>query len=413
MGVGEMKGTMTGYDTEDKYYAARFKQGRRTVYSIELPLRTVVDIISKPDPHHPTEANRKINDSHARSFGMYVRQKPDWIAPALLLRSADNFKFDVEEEIAGMQFGVLRIPRRSRNDLRILDGQHRVLGLHYAVEGVAADLEKKRAMLAEARREENAALVKVHEKGIRELEAQRERLEREQISVQIYIEDVPEAYKQMFVDIADNALGITSTIKARFDHRKVVNRALGTVLDHALLRGRVDQQQDRVLGSNPNLMGAKHVAEIIRAVQVGTTGRISRKQEEELKEADLAERTNTFLDVLVSSFPALNDLVEGRLTPEQLRKTSLLGSTTILRVLAGVYHELVKEIPEEAVGDFFAKLAPHMGAPLREDSPWVKIEGEIFSVGTTAPKARYQDLERLTETIVGWWRREPSWMKAA
>lgn len=405
------KPAITGYETEDRYYATRFRQGGRIVYSLELPLRVVVDIISKPDPHRPTEANRRINDAHARGFARYVRQNANWIAPALLLRASETFKFDVEDEISGIQFGVLRIPRRSRNDLKILDGQHRVLGLHYASEEIAAELDRQRGLLTAARRQENGELVRIYETKIQELEEQRLRMEREQISIQIYIEDDPEWYKQMFVDIADNALGITSTIRARFDHRKVVNRALDIVLDHALLKGRVDLQQDRVVGSNPNLMGAKHVAEIIRTIQAGISGRISRRQEEELKEADLAERTNAFLDVLVSSFPVLSSVIEGKLTPESLRKTSLLGSTTMLRVLAGVYHELVKEIPEEAVGDFFAKLAPHMDAPVTEDGPWVGIPGEIFSPGTTAPKARYQDMQRLVEAIVGWWRREPPWME--
>jgi Mg2+ and Co2+ transporter CorA len=403
-------GPVTGYEPEDTYYASRFRQGGRVVYSLELPLRTVVDVISKPDPHRPTEANRRINDTHARNFGKYVRENPDWIAPALLLRSSDTFKFDVTEEIAGIQFGVLRIPRRSRNDLKILDGQHRILGLHYAAEDIAAELDKQRALLAAARKQDNAELVKLYERKIRELEDQRMRMEREQISIQIYIEDDPEAYKQMFVDIADNALGITSTIRARFDHRKVVNRALDIVLDHALLKGRVDLQQDRVIGPNPHLMGAKHVAEIIRTIQVGISGRISRRQEEELREADLAEKTNTFLDILASSFSDLSDVIDGKLTPENLRKTSLLGSTTMLRVLAGVYHELVKEIPEEAVGDYFARLAPHMKAPVTEDSPWVKVPGEIFSPGTYAPKARYQDMQRLVQTIVEWYKREPAWL---
>ena len=38
------------------------------------------------------------------------------------------------------------------------------------------------------------------------------------------VEDDSTAYKQMFFDIADNALGITSSVRARFDSRKVVNR---------------------------------------------------------------------------------------------------------------------------------------------------------------------------------------------
>ena len=77
----------------------------------------------------------------------------------------------------------------------------------------------------------------------------------------------------MFFDIADNALGITSSVRARFDSRKVVNRGLEEVMKHALLKDRVDPEQDRMGRNNPNLMGAKHVAEIVRTLAVGIEGR--------------------------------------------------------------------------------------------------------------------------------------------
>lgn len=404
---------MTGYTPELRFYASRFKQGKRTVYSIELPLRAVVDIIPRPDPNRLTEGNRRINDAHARGFGDYVREKPDWIAPALLLRASDVFKFESQEDIAGIHFGTLTVPRIQKGDLRILDGQHRILGLHHAADGIATDLEKKKNLVSAARKQGHPELVQRHEAEIRRLEEQRSRFEREQIAVQIYVEDEAEAFKQMFVDIADNALGITSTIRARFDHRKVVNRALDTVLDHALLKDRVDFQQDRIAPASPFLMGAKHAADIIRTVQVGISGRISRRQEEELKEADLAEKTNNFLDVLVSSFQPLGDVADGKTSPERLRKTSLLASTTMLRVLAGVYNELAKDVPDEVAGEFFAKLSPFMSAPVRKDSPWLQIGGEIFSEGASAPKARYQDKELLTNTITRWYKTEPAWIKAA
>ena len=57
---------------------------------------------------------------------------------------------------------------------------------------------------------------------------------------------------------------------------------------------------------------------------------------------------------------------EGELEAEELRKTSLLGSTTMLRVLAGVYHDLTTDDGWQAedVMEFFAQLDPHMVAPL-------------------------------------------------
>jgi hypothetical protein len=407
-----MRPEMTGYDTEDRYYASRYKQGGRTTYTLELPLAVITQTVPKPDPNKLTEGNRKINDAHARSFGAYVRDHKDWVAPALILRATDVFEFEAIEDIGKVQFGVLKIPKIARTELKILDGQHRILGLHYAMETLIDEMSKARDRLAEARRQENKQLLPDYEARIKQLEDQRARLHNELIGVHVYLEDDPERYKQMFVDIAENALGISTTIKTRFDHRKVVNRALDAVLSHALLDGRVDMQQDRVKGSSLMLMGAKHVADIIRTVAVGISGRVSRKQEATLVEAELAERANNFFTVMIDSFPELNEVIEGKLKPAELRKQSLLGSATMLRVMAGVYHELSTEKSEDEIGDFFTKLVPHMGAPLTDASVWVKVPGGIFSPGTTAPKARSQDLRHLTDTIVSWATSEPEWLAA-
>jgi hypothetical protein len=243
-------------------------------------------------------------------------------------------------------------------------------------------------------------------------EEQRSRLHRERISVQIHIEEELKEFQQMFVDIADNALGIQSAIRTRFDNRKVVNRALDDVLKHALLENRVDLEQDRIGGSSPNLLGAKHVADIIRTVTVGLAGRVGRRQENELREAELVENTNRFLDVLTGGFPALESLIDGSSTPEDLRKTSLLGSTTMLRVLAGVYQELAKDdMSDDEIQEFFSKLAPFMAAPIQNESPW--MEAGVFSSGAMAPKARRQDLEALARTTIRWARETPKWLAAA
>jgi len=404
---------VSGYDTEDRFYATRYHQGGRRVFSIDLSLAQIASLLPAPDPNNPTEGNRRVREGHARAFGDYVREKQDWVSPALVLRGPDIFQFEAREEIAGTQFGVVSFPRLARTDLRILDGQHRILGVHLAIEGIAKDLEHARSQLAAAKRNGQEAVIAECEQRIRRLEEQRERLGRERISLQVFVEDDGVAYKQMFYDIADNALGITSSVRARFDSRKVVNRCVESVIKHSLLKDRVDLEQDRIGRANPNLVGAKHVAELIRTVAVGIDGRIGKRLEDELNDSTLVQNTNRLLDVLVEAFPVLDEVADGELAPEDLRRNSLLGSTTMLRVLAGVYHNLLNEgWQDEDLVEFFRRLAPHMPGPVIENSIWVEhVPGDIFTPGALAPTARRQDLKRLTETITAWAQQPPEWME--
>ena len=83
----------------------------------------------------------------------------------------------------------------------------------------------------------------------------------------------------------------------------------------------------------------------------------------------------------------------------------------MLRILAGAYHELVKDLSDDEIGDFFSSLAPFMKAPIPRSSPWLATG--VFTEGATAPKARRQDLESLTRQIVTWARVTPDWLRAA
>lgn len=405
---------VTGYDPDEKFYATRYRQGGRTVYSIDLSLTQIASLIAAPNPEKASEGNRRVKESHARGFGDYVRDKKDWVAPALVLRAPDIFEFEVKETIGGTEFGVLAFPKHARDDLRILDGQHRILGIHLAIRGIGDDLEKARATVAQAKRtDESGAVVAQAQERVDVMLAQRERFARERTTLQIFVEDDQLAYKQMFYDIAENALGITSSVKARFDSRKVVNRALEPVMKHALLKGRVDPEQDRIGRTNPNLMGAKSVAEIVRTLAVGINGRIGRRLESELTEEELVETTNNFFDVLLEAFPDLAKVADGNLSPQDLRATSLLGSITVLRVLAGVYSDLTQDpyrYSDEQMEDFFARLNPHMGGPVTRDSIWVQRVHDLFAVGSFGPRSRYQDLKQLVDSIVSWADDEPAWL---
>lgn len=405
---------LTGYDTHDRYYASLYTQGARQVYSLDLSLAAIASVLPKPDPDHPTPGNRKVDPKHAADFGSYVREKKAWVSPAMILRAPDIFEFEKRETIGGSEFGILSVPRVARTDLRILDGQHRILGIHLALEDIARELEKARQELNNARHTDPDSIDR-WEGVVKNLLLQRDRFGRERVSVQIVLEDDEKGFKQMFVDIAENAKGITKTIQVRFDTRRVVNRALLKVIQHPLLDGRVEDQLDRVK-TDEQLLAAKHVVEIIRAVAVGLSGRISRRKEEELDEGEMVDMTYGFLTTMSRAFPEFQEIADGKLAPGDLRRDgphgSLLGSATMLRVLAGVYHELSRPTPQrgqtlpnpmndQEIVDFFSQLRPVMSVPVTSGL-WLATE--VFDTGARAPRARGGDIRRLSEHIIGWAR---------
>ncbi len=391
---------ITGHKDIDRYVAVRTRQGNRTVYTLQLALQDVARVLPVPDPKRPTPGNRKVNPDHAKKFGVYLRTRTEWVAPPLLVRDANAVQFEEQVTLPdGSVLGQLLMPRNSRAILKIIDGQHRVLGVDDAVNELDTQIADVQDELARDEADEAAKL----RAELDELLALRQRFADEHIAVQIYVEARPQAYEQMFFDVADNALGINQAVKVRFDSRKVVNRALPEVLKHPLLKDRVDMEQDRIVGTNPNLLGAKHVADIIRAVNLGVTGRVTERREEQLDESSLVENTNTFLDALLNGFALLGDLTDGRYTPPQLRSRSLLGSITMLRVLAGATHDLYiqDEVSEDELVDYFATLNSHMGAPVFKDSVWWTTRD--FVEGTNGPNARTQNLKHLTAEIVRWY----------
>ena len=137
--------------------------------------------------------------------------------------------------------------------------------------------------------------------------------------MQIVIAETPETARRVFVDINDNAKGITGAVKSRFDDRKVITRALNIVLrESPLLDERVDIEQDRIAGVPSTCFGAKHVADILRALTVGG-GRIGKRVEDEVNEKDIVKAFEEFVDTLMAVFPELSEVAEDRKTPAELR----------------------------------------------------------------------------------------------
>jgi hypothetical protein len=173
----------------------------------------------------------------------------------------------------------------------------------------------------------------------------------------------------------------------------------------------VDFNKDRVAGASEYLISAKTLADAIRGVMVGTGGRISKALDQEKNDSAVEFRTREFLDALQKGFKADFDK-----TAPTLRETSLLGSGTILRVLAGVWFELTSatdsqgkkmnpRMTKEQAIEFFKKLAPHMGIPLTGDNGWFTtgvFPSPARGAVVTAPGSRNQELRALTIEITNW-----------
>lgn len=405
----------TGYSSAQSYYATRYRQGGRTVYALDLSIEQLIGLIPKPDPERLTPGNRQIRKKHAEEFGKYIREHEAWVSPGIILRSPAVFDFEPQVEVEGAQFGLLTFPVRSATEIHILDGQHRIYGFHDALANIALDIDKARDALATARRvDPKSKSVNDAQKKIDTLVKQRDRLSNERVSIQIVVEVDSQKYKQIFADIADNSLGITASVKSMFDSRKVVNRSLQYVFEHPLLFGRIDTEVSRTTGKNPNFLSAASVGELVKSVTVGLDGRVGKNMEATLNERAVANTAIEFFDIILAAFPTLEAVRLGQVLPRQLRETSLLGSTLILRILAGAYYDLVvqRDWTAEELTEFFKKLSPHMTAPVQEESIWIQ-HTEEFDEGDRAPHSRRQDVAKLKDRVVEWALLKPEWLDKA
>ncbi|MFJ9777872.1 DNA sulfur modification protein DndB [Kitasatospora sp. NPDC101157] len=399
---------LRGVTRTSTYLAIRSTQGGREVYNLQVPLADLPVILPVPDPDRPDEDNRRVDRTHARGFGQYLHNKPDWVAPALLARDGGVCDFSPIEGSGG-RVGYLEVPWviGTVECLSIIDGQHRVLGVHLEQERISRSLNDINRDLRKRISEGRTAKLTAERDA---LISQMKRLNEEFVGLSVYVERDFVKARQMFVDVADNAKGMSAAVRARFDGYRVANRTLDQVIRHEMLLGRVDPEQDRMTSKNPHFIGAKHVADLTRAVVVGPGGRISKRVESEVSDAEVIDAVTGFLDAISESFTDLARMTNGEVDPITVRATSMLGSVGMLRVLGGVYRELSEAgVGQDGIKAFFEKLDRHMAAPVDEDSVWrTTTAKEHFEPDAKAPIMRTQNLVALTKIIVSWYEEAPA-----
>jgi hypothetical protein len=310
----------------------------------------------------------------------------------------------------------LQLEGGDREVLRILDGQHRILGWYLKRLELDARLSDatsayNKLVIAGARRESEIVLEEIDR--IRRIVV---RLETEHVAINLLDSLSTQLHQQFFVDIAKNALGINKTVQSKFDNASIINRVTqGLIKSHELLANRIDLEKTSCSGSNPNLLTVVNIADITRHACFGINRNVTAKRENNYKDEILYENVATFLNSMVKQVPQLRKIVDGTLSPETLRENFMLGSGTIWRCLAGAYYESCVIVDDEQgtieidrvqlrkFEKFLTQFADNVDLPISRE--WFATD--LFPLKRSkAPSSRLQDLESMVGLMAAWSQNE-------
>ena len=363
--------------------AHRFCQGGRDVYYFALDLGTLDGLLpQRVDDSVVRDANRRLTPSHAKNIQIYLEKEDNWLLGALMLGIAPNaVEFDPYQDEQGKSdnpnFGELRIRTNLRNTMRIFDGQHR-----------------RRAILDAFIELSNAD----DDPSADRLNA----LRKASMTIVLYAEDDIGTLRQMFVD-ASKTKRIEGNTVTRFDQRDAFNLAAVWLAPNSLLfKDRVEMERSSVSTPSQNLLAINQMAAILKSLEVGYSGRVSRDLNETLMQ-DLDGLYNRCLVWADGFMPAVREEYSGLIGGEienleipHLRAKTFAYNATFIRVLAGCYHQwLRKHDSWQPLADFIRKASINHGSGY----------GLLVDAGMTSPDgktlfARRQEVDRAIDYII-------------
>ena len=360
--------------------AHRFRQGGRDVYAFTLDLATLNNLLpDRVDDRVVKDANRPLTASHAKNIQYYLENRDDWLLGALLLgigSDALEFQSYTSNPDAETTVGQLTIHTTSAASMKMFDGQHR----RRAIKDVLAELShsvrqsKRLSSLKEA-----------------------------SLPVMLYVEDNIEALRQMFADAAQTR-PIERNAVVRFDQRDAFNLAALWISEYSdLFAGRVELERASVSRSSPNIIAINQLAKTLKSMEVGHSGRVSKDRNDEymLDIDSLYERCLTWADdFMPAARDEYNDLMAGEIDnseiPEKRVKT-MAYNATVIRILAGCFHEWTKDDEDWGLlADFLRDASLRPG--VRRGS--LLVDTGVVAPGGISPAAQRQTVIRAIEYIV-------------
>ncbi len=399
-----------------KVTAQQIKRLGSTEYLFAIPISLALELLEIPDPAKPFADNRRVNKKHAMDFGNYWEQhSTEWVVPPILLDTSEALKYEeIKRDNDQISLVDLELPIDHKNSLRILDGQHRILGWYLK----KLDLNVRLSDMTSAY---NKAVIassfndkQIIQNELDSIHIHIKRLEQENISINLIDSLSAKKHQQFFVDIAKNALGINKTVQAKFDSASIINRVTQELIkSHPLFENRIDMEKTSCSGSNPNLLTVVNVSDISRHACFGVNRMITAKRENNYRDEDLIDTITIFLDLMVENVRQLQLIVDGRIKPADFREQYMLGSGTIWRCLAGAFYEACVIINDDEgsialdedqvrkFGKMIKNFSENMLLPI--SSQWFATT--LFPVKRSkAPSSRAQDLDAMVGLLTAWSR---------
>ncbi len=335
--------------------ALRGRQGDRTIYLV-LPTNNVLNTFFTAEMEPVDDrSQRPLDPKHAAKIGDYIVANPrDYLLGAITYAVDVVGTFDEVEPGTGI--GVLHLPLTAR--LRSVDGQHRRRGLKHAIDVVDAIGGEHTALL-------------------------------------IYVESDLAKRKQMFSDMNNTARVVPKTLNVAYDSRDPFARAVNTLIaQHPLLAGRVETEAARVKPGTDALYTLGGVHDVSKRLFVGQDGRV--REPGRFDEQEILTRVSSFFDLLQKARPEFAAAADAD-TLDALRSSTILFSSTTLRVLAGAVYECVWKQPggDDSLDFLIDPLAAVDFAP--GDPVW-RASG-LVSPGKATPVSRLQEVRAATHAL--------------
>ena len=335
--------------------ALRGRQGSRVMYLV-LPDNHVLNTFFTTEME-PLEdrSQRQLDPKHAREIGDYIVRNPEDYALGAITYAVDT-PGHFEEVIPGSGVGVLRLPLNAR--LRSVDGQHRRHGIKQAIDELESIGGHHTALL-------------------------------------IYVEEDLARRRQMFSDMNNTARKVSKAINVAFDSRDPFARVAKRLAErHPLLIGHVESQAARVRAGSPHYYTLGAVHDAAKRLFVGPNGRV--KDASKFNDDAIYHSANGLFDLLSASRREFS-LAKDATILDDLRRTTLLFSSTTLRVIAGTVYIV---LGPGAGADAMTELAQAFSRIDFSPNAKIWVDSGFVSPGKATPNARTQELLSATDALV-------------
>ena len=360
--------------------AHRFRQGGRIVYACVLSLPSLnTRLPERVDDRVVKDANRQLTPSHARRIQTYLADREDWVLSAIMLGvppEVVEFQPYTEGDDGSMQVGELHIRTDCPATMKIFDGQHRRRAIKDVIRELELDIRRSNKLAA---------------------------LQECSLPIMLYVEDDIDALQQMFADAAKTKT-IERNVVARFDLRDPFNLAALWLEENSdLFVGRVEMERASVPRTSNCIVAINQLSVTLKTLEVGYKGRVSKDLSDQymLNLDDLYERCWDWADdFMPSAREEYESLVGGDIDNSEIPQTrsrSLAYNATVIRLLAGCYHEWVKDGADwQPLAEFIrsASMKPGSGQGT------LLVDAGLVAEGGITPFARAQLVNSAIDYIV-------------